>query len=510
MRISSFKETSKIYECSKNAFIFWRSVNFPEFQNFTWVVQKLINSVGELDEDDEWFKLIKKVRGVRFNAIASPLLERYLQEQLEELINHLQNNRVRFIKSLPNAAIHYDSLLQIGSSLKKTNKSLLLSALLEELVQHKQEGRASVVVVCQSRLVADAEKSLIASGFHDVEVTSPPFLRGDVSFDNMMVIGPTRWYPNFVFSAPRAEDILVLKYSWIRDHWKHQAVFAGSVKQNRSKLMQSEIDEPLDNMSVDADILMPPAFDFQQIQKQMADANREHNEVDYVPARLFLLEEGWVVPFSADDTSSTLVIDLKDAVSPVRKLKVNEIEPGIFVLLRTSGGGDFIVPVADQIMEESGKKAREHQRKWKSLLRSKVAENGYDTVAEALRTFGSTRANYINIRNWISDRNIKTEFRNDFDAILSLLDLKQDRDLYWNLMVQIDHAHRRAGHIIGKMLLNKVRDSDLRALKRTGKMDFELDTENQISITAFQVKDISPDKVKVMPWQLGTPIRQGE
>ncbi len=77
-------------------------------------------------------------------------------------------------------------------------------------------------------------------------------------------------------------------------------------------------------------------------------------------------------------------------------------------------------------------------------------------------------------------------------------------------MMKIDHPHRKAGHMIGEMLVNRVKNSDLRVLKRTGKMDFELDGENQISITAFQIKDISPDKIRVLPWQLGTPIQQGE
>jgi hypothetical protein len=507
MKKSSFEEITNIYTCGNNASMNWRSVKFPEFQNFTHVVQKLINSVGELEENDMWFRLIKKVRGFRFNAIASPLSEQLIEEKLADLISHLQENKNRFVQSHPDALVHFDQLMQICGDSGKIKKPFLLSALLEELV--KQDGQR-VVLICDSRLVADTERSLITAGFRDVEVTSPSFLRGDVTFNNMIAIGPTRWYPHFIFSAPRAENILILKYSWIRDNWKHQAVFVDPMKQNTSRLMQTAIDEPFDNMSIDPEILMPPAFNFQYIQQQMADAGKGHDEVDYVQARLFLLEEGWVVPLSADDTSSTLVIDLKEAISPVRKIRVNEIEPGIFVLLRTTGGGDFIVPVADQIMKEAGVKARECQRRWKYLLRSKVIDNGYEAVVTELRSHGSIRANHINIRNWMSDRNIKTESRNDFDAILKLLDLEQERELYWNLMMQIDHAHRKAGHMIGEMLVNRVKNSDLRVLKRTGKMDFELDGENQISITAFQIKDISPDKIQVLPWQLGTPIQQGE
>src|SRR5258706_5924419 len=282
MKKSSFEETTNIYTCGKNASMNWRSVKFPEFQNFTHVVQKLINSVGELEENDTWFRLIKKVRGFRFNAIASPLSEQLIEEKLADLINHLQENKNRFIQSHPNALIHLEQLMQICSDLKQIKKPLLLSALSEELV--KQDGQ-TVVLICDSRLVADTERSLFTAGFRDIEVTSPSFLRGDVTFNSLIAIGPTRWYPHFIFSAPRAENILILKYSWIRDNWKHQTVFVDPMKQNTSKLMQTVIDEPFDNTSMDPEILMPPAFNFQYIQQKMADARQGHDEVDYVQAR---------------------------------------------------------------------------------------------------------------------------------------------------------------------------------------------------------------------------------
>ena len=509
MKISSVEETSNVYICSKNASINWHSIKFPELQTFTRVIQELVNNVGELDNDDEWFGLLKKVRGVRFDMIAAPLPENLLGEKLTELIHYLEVNKNRFAHSHPDASDQYTYLIQISEHLVNAKKSQLLSALSDKLTQHKN-GKKTVVLVCDARLVSDSEKGVLSMGFKDVEVASSSFLRGNVCFENMVVIGPTRWHQPYVFSAPRAENILVLKYAWIRDNWKHQQVFTEPLKQKISKLMQSVIDEPFDSSALEPSVLLPPLFDFQHLQRQITEASKGHNEVDYVQAKLFLLEEGWVVPLGADDTSSILVIDLGDLISPIRKIKVNEIEPGIFVLLRTTGGGDFIVPVADQIMGKEGVKAREYQRKWKSLLRGKIISDGYEKIITDLQEYGSSRANYMNIRNWMSERSIKTEYKNDFYAILKLLNLEEKKDLYWELMEQIDHAHRKAGHIIGKMLLDKVKNSDLRILKRTGKMDFELESENGISITAFQVKDISPDKIQVLPLQLGNPIRQGD
>jgi len=187
---------------------------------------------------------------------------------------------------------------------------------------------------------------------------------------------------------------------------------------------------------------------------------------------------------------------------------MNEIVPGVFVLLRSGGGGDFIVPVADGIMEKEGIRARACQKRWKELLRAQVLQYEYDKVVNTLTKHGSTRANPVNLKNWMSVRSIKTEFRNDFDAIMTTVGLEQDCATNWELMEIIDRAHRRAGHTIRSMLLEKVKTSDLSSLKRTGKMVFELDADAHISITAFQVKKVLDETMPVLPWRIGIPMPQ--
>jgi hypothetical protein len=215
-----------------------------------------------------------------------------------------------------------------------------------------------------------------------------------------------------------------------------------------------------------------------------------------------------VVPLSAEDDASVLVINLADTNLPVTKMKVAEIEPGIFILIRTTGGGDFIIPVADQIMGALSDEARKCQREWKSLLRDRIVENGYDSAIKQLKTYGSPRANYMNVRNWMFDRSIKTEFREDFHAIMKLIGWEDESESIWNMMSMIDRAHRHAGRRIRRMLIDKVKNSDLRALKKSGKIDFELEQESNISITAFQVREISPDVIKLPNWQIGNPIKR--
>lgn len=502
-----FDETSDIYKCSANATMQWNSIKFDELRAFTHAVQGLMNNLGKLEEGDFWFSLLRRIRVFRFNSIACPLSEDILQERLANLLAYLQETSDSFLLSHPDAIHPYDNLIATGKQLQAIKISRLLTTLIGEIHELGDIGN-TLVLVCEPRFNADAEKSLQSAGIRGVDVACPSYLKSDVSYENMFIVGPTRWFPSFVFSSPRAIKIRLLKFAWIHDNWKHQTIFTNPLKQRPSKLMQTTIAETPDISEVDADSLLPPAFNFKFAQTQAVAAGSGHNDVDYIQARLFLLEDDWVVPLSAEDDASVLVINLADTNLPVTKMKVAEIEPGIFILIRTTGGGDFIIPVADQIMGALSYEARKCQREWKSLLRDKIVENGYDWAIKQLKNYGSPRANYTNIRNWMFDRSIKTEFRNDFHAIMNLIGLENESESIWNMMSMIDHAHRQAGRRIRRMLIDKVKNSDLRVLKKSGKIDFELEQESNISITAFQVREISPDIIKLPNWQIGNPIKQ--
>jgi hypothetical protein len=509
MKLSDIDAINKIYTCSKSASLTWKSIEFPEFSNFTYAVQKLLNAVGDLDEDDYWYSFLKKIKRFRFDAVASPLSEEFLQESLIKLISDIQREKKPFITSHPNANAQYEILHLTGKSLVKTKLSQLLLSL-SGVIKENKNANHTAILVCETRLVSGAEQGLASANISNVEVTSKSFLREDNCFENLIIIGPTRWYPKYIFDAPRAKNLLILKYAWIRDSWKHQSVFVAPLKQRRNKLMEAMIDDPYDNKSLSAEEMLLPSFDYQNIKNQLAEDLKNHHEVDFVKAKLCLLEEGWAVFLEAEEFSSVLVIDLSDLSRPVKKVKASEIEPGMYVLLRTTGGGDFIIPVANQIMGPDSGKARDLQQNWKKLLRARVVSEGYEQTITKLLSLGSIRASGPNLRNWMYARNIKTEFREDFNAIMKLAGLDKESDHYWKMMEIIGNAHQRAGMQIRKMLLEKVEKSDLAALKRTGKMDFELADDSSISITAFQIKEIAPETMQVLHWQIGDPILQGE
>lgn len=506
MKIGSIEDITSIYGHAETVSMQWRSIKLPELKGFSLGVERLVNAVGDLDQDTHWGKFMRRLRQFRFSCMATAYSKNFFAQNLDAILADLSRNENMFGLSYPDARPAYQTLKFYASRLRGVDLAQILSEIVKDYTVN--EKKRTLVLVCQTRYVSDSEQALNDAGLSNWSVTSPAYLRDDIAFEQMLVIGPTRWFPEYVFTAPRANNIHVIKYSWIRDSWKHKTAFLSPMKSKAGRILQMVSDDDLSHDLVDADVLLPPEFNLQSIRNKVTDEIKGHSEIDYVQARPVLLEDDWVVLLESDDASSILVIDLHDHESPVKKNKMNEIVPGVFVLLRSGGGGDFIVPVADGIMGKEGIRARACQKRWKELLRDQVLQYGYDKVVNTLTKHGSTRANPVNLRNWMSVRSIKTEFRNDFDAIMATVGLEQDCATNWELMEIIDRAHRRAGHTIRNMLLEKVKTSDLSSLKRTGKMVFELDADAQISITAFQVKKVLDETMPVLPWRIGIPMPQ--
>jgi len=73
-------------------------------------------------------------------------------------------------------------------------------------------------------------------------------------------------------------------------------------------------------------------------------------------------------------------------------------------------------------------------------------------------------------------------------------------------MGKIDTAHRKAGHHIRRLLLKKILESDLDELQRLGKMDFELSEADSGSLTAFMIRNVFNEIMKVSVSLLGHPF----
>jgi hypothetical protein len=355
----------------------------------------------------------------------------------------------------------------------------------------------------------------------NARVVSPSQLRGSHLCNILAAIGPCAWFPEHIFSAPRAAAIHVISPRWIRDPWKPGPIFlhdsdasGGGIRNHRIGAMpriggeaRPENHSPTDLLPLD---LLPPMPTFGPNGRSFAGQSDSSEET--VPARLCHLSGQRAVFVAADDGSSPLIIDTSEVGhAAVRRVPAGELEPGHYLLLRTSGGGDFIAPLADRIMGDLAEKRRSEQAEWKKRLISAAAERFGQVsrrelaalVSAELQSQNRSQPRPANVHYWMSSKCIRPRKIEDFIAILTFAGLDERSEDLWSGMGDIDRAHRRAGHAIRRMLLHKIATTSLEPLERDGEMDFELGDEDGGTLSAFQVTEVAMEAFEVPADQIG-------
>src|SRR5581483_2975479 len=242
------------------------------------------------------------------------------------------------------------------------------------------------------------------------------------TYQSLLVVGPAYWYTDGVFAAPPALAIEVVCYSWMRSRWRPSTGFLNPARGNREQLGLAQDD----NAENEEPWQEPwPEVNWGRIfQREERDQARhpEPESANLVEARVFSLAGGFAVFLEEDTASRSLVIDTEaEGEARVQRLPNRDIVPGMFVLLRTEGGGDYVAAVADQILGGDATRYRESQKRWKDALRSRIRAMGLFATCIRLLELGSVKADEQNVRNWVSPSNIRTRDRADFDAIMRLI-----------------------------------------------------------------------------------------
>ena len=366
----------------------------------------------------------------------------------------------------------------------------------------KQADKVGLLIK-PARLVA-AVRDLAAAQERPMEVLMEWQLRHAVAFDRLYVFGAGRWYPGFVFSAPRAPVLQIVRYGVLSDSPPEEATFVKSLKPATRTLFAPTVGQKTaGSLQFGADEVRP-GLDIASIVRRAGGddgAGVSASSAGLVDVRALILEQDLAVLVLAAEGASELTVDLREeAEKLVHRVPVVDLEPGMAVLVRTEGGGDYIVAAADQILAEQAEELRRHQRYWKQLLHDLAEKLEIAEVLDRLKAAGSTIATYQNLHNWMSPRSIRTLRKIDFDAIFRVIGLAEDADQYWKMMAVIDRAHRYAGNLIRRRLLEQVKEADLSPLQTVGRQNFELPGEvGGGSLTAVRVIAVPTEVVRAHP-----------
>jgi|GEM_PF-3565253 len=494
-------EVDRIYQTSAIATVQVHVVTHHGFEQFFRHLTRLNAELGDDRNDLFWQDLLWMLRRFAYSLSVAPIPFSFVSRDSDRLATAISKTTATCSRVYPN---HLERLQQVASdweSLRHDASNPYLTAIADAQLLAGRDA----IVINDSQLISSTEAAI--EEFDQTEratVVSPRQLCGGTTFDNLFGFGPTHWYPRHIWTAPRAPAICWLRYQFMRGEFDCQPEFAlptNVSSGDRCSFIGYRAAVTLDSspnqvrpMLVDPDFLRPLVVLPETTNAVQSVDGSENSE--YTIATPCLLEGGYCAWLDCSEGARVVAIDLAlDEKRRVSRIAVADLEPGMFLLLRTSGGGDYIAPLADRILGINADRFRAFQRLWKTELRRFAKEHfGYPAESGSLRCFaeyltqqGAHCASPVSVAYWMSSKCIQTRERDDFYLLMRVAGLSEDADNIWAAMKTIDRAHRRAGHMIRQMLLKKVQSEDLTELQKYGRLDIKLSTEDSAQLSAFRI-----------------------
>jgi hypothetical protein len=490
------------------------------FREFCVTVSKLEHELGESAEDDFWQELLREVKYYRFLLNAAPLP---LNTYCDKLLPSIQGKLKICYNLFPNFVTSVQNLIDQLFILVGVCDNPFLEAI-EKLIP-RQEHRTTALLLKEAYLFPLVEDVLSSHpSLQFIELVNQRQLRGTDCYHQLFVIGPSKWHPAYIFRSPRAKEIHLIRYSWLIDRLPETSIFLKPFIQHKptgSAIRMIEENRTIhDNNNLeeytgyaDEDIL--PEVNWQKISSKILAQIQGELDQEHVSAKMYILANEQAVFLETNENTKVLVLDLvpneddedEEELQQIKRIDISKILPGMFLLLRTGGGGDYIISIANKILREQAPTLRNKQEHWKTCLRRAVEAKGILPICIELLDLGSELANEINVRNWMSNRSIHPQNARDFHAIIRLVGLQDKEQEYLDAARRIEQAHRQAGFYIRKQLLKQVEHVDFQELHRKGYMDFELPEAEGGSLTAFRIEHIAPGIFNMPASRVGHPTR---
>jgi hypothetical protein len=487
-------------------------VRCPALIAFSRALRSLLRHLGEASGDEYWRGFLRFFRVSRFRLSVAPLPLGHHFEDLAMRLAQVEGIAHQCDSVFPGSGKPALALLDQYRAMSGLTENSLLDAV-REVSDGVASGSAALLVM-EPALVTETEAVLrVDRRLRHIEIVVPPQLRGAACYNRLLVIGPAAWYPEFVFTSPRAHDIHLIHYDWAYDTWRPRTLLIGAI-QGRRVLVAPALDAGDAGLTPE-DLVEPgdliPEPDWAAVIGRVERHEAADHDADEVEARLCALEGGAFTFLDAAEDANVLVIDLSgqsdededDEPSVVSRVPVSAVVPGMFVILRTSGGGDYIIPVADRLLGQQAAHYRETQKNWKRQLRAIVVLHGMDVACRELSQLGAKLANEWNVRNWMHERSIRPHYNQDFAAILQLVGLSDQLERCFRAARAIETAHRSAGLRIRQVLLRRLLAADLRELERQGRMDLDLDEHGGGMLSALRIREMRAEACVVPASTLG-------
>lgn len=503
-----FTTTSDLWRVRQEVRVELHTLSHPRLLEFSRWCQRLLTKIESAYPDDFfWRRYGSVLKRIRFDLAANPLPFDAASPGAPETVRDSRDGLVRRKRVYPDLAEEAIALVDAAELLVTSKEEPLLAYLyLEELLETSNNEQVGLVVT-ESRYLPSLKGELAALDVNAVRTLTPTRLKRSEKFDRLLFIGPTTWFPDHVMASPRAPSLTFLHFDWLGpDHpprslspgpeegtWEAQGF---STSRSSPTAVTERPSQPM------LDIV--PRVDWNLILDELGETRAQSNEVsDTVPARLCGLEGDASVFLRGHDGAETSVLSIDQKQVDVSWVPVAELQPGDFLLLRTTGGGDHVAELAWTYLGEKAEDIRIAQTKWKQELSDAIRARGAERVSREITANGARAASAGNVLAWASEERIQPGAKEDFIALLKTLGLDDKAEMYWKYGRAIFRARIKAGFRIRKLLLDQVRKADIERLDELGRTNFRLPGRHGGKMTALRLSGLAPFVVDVPAHRIG-------
>ena len=202
-------QTDNIYNCIGHLTIEYHNLQFPELHIYSIYLRKFFFSLGDTIFDDYWRRKKWDLRRIAFLLCGTPLSKSYLTREISRITNNLEQEIGSCTRLYPDFCDNFSNVISKAKSLLETDLDKIRSEV--QSVIDNSSGTTAILIK-DTKLIPVIEHDLNRLLDIHVEVVGISFLKKDICFENLIVIGPAspKWYPEFIFSSPRAKFIHVI------------------------------------------------------------------------------------------------------------------------------------------------------------------------------------------------------------------------------------------------------------------------------------------------------------
>jgi hypothetical protein len=201
VRSASMEEVRRVYGCGSGGGTTYARLDCPELQTFCFALQRFERALGEERTHDFWAPYLRRLKRLRFQLCSTVLPFNHSQIAPDGLTGFLDTHLLYCRRTYPRLYESESDLNRMVVSLTGRERSPALDELRRLIVG---TGKSRCAVLCADGRTAEAVERYLHEDrtFAGVRVLTAAHLRGNSQYRHLFVIGPSRWYPDYILTAP--------------------------------------------------------------------------------------------------------------------------------------------------------------------------------------------------------------------------------------------------------------------------------------------------------------------